>query len=158
MWSMYGLYDASESVRINTPQLGIRISIPIDRLDCIPLYLVESLPLFIEKKNRAICRPFTAKRNVRKIFSSLARKLVFWCCDSRNFFLKGHIYGRFRILVILPVSAKFWAKQNWKTKMLYFSLKVFCFIFIAKNRGTVVRFKLFIDIFWTSFTHMLKIT
>ena len=73
------------------------------------------------------------------------------------FFLKGHIYGRFRILIILPVSAKFWAKQNWRTKILYFGLKVFCFIFIAKNGGTVVRLKLFIDIFWISFTHMLKI-
>ena len=47
-------------------------------------HLVESRPLFIEKQSDR--RPFTAKRIVRKIFSSLARKLVFWCCDLRIFF------------------------------------------------------------------------
>ena len=110
-----------------------------------------------KKKNRAICRPFTAKRNVRKIFSSLARKLVFWYCDLRNFFWNATFTVDFVFSLFCRSQLNFEQNKIGKRKILYFGLRVFCFIFIAKNGGTVVRLKLFIDIFWTSFTHMLKI-
>lgn len=133
MWSMYGLYDASESVWINTPQLGIQISMPI-----FPAWFYTTIsggvatPVYRQKKNRAISRPFTAKRNVRKIFSSLARKLVFWCCDLWNSFWTATFTVDFVFSLFCRSQLNF--KQNKIEKQKYCILVLRYFVLFLSRK------------------------